>query len=166
MDCSLTCGACHGGAACDRFNGSCQGCEENYNSPLCAESTMHASEDGNVAIIPGSAAGVVVFIALVVAIVIFIVRRRRGAPTQPDAARTTTSVNHDNTNSGRVYPNMSVLSSDRPAARVSYVNSAMTSQYDYIDMREAASNYDKLEVYENKKDITNIYTDLKPTEKN
>nr|KAG5706353.1 hypothetical protein BaRGS_033114 [Batillaria attramentaria] len=38
--------------------------------------------------------------------------------------------------------------------------------YDYIDMREAASNYDKLEVYENKKDITNIYTDLKPTEKN
>ncbi|KAK7496663.1 hypothetical protein BaRGS_00012070, partial [Batillaria attramentaria] len=78
-------------------------------------STMNASEDGNVAIIAGSAAGVVVVIALVVAIVIFIVRRRRGAPTQPDATRTTTSVNHGDTNSGRVYQNMSVSSSDRSA---------------------------------------------------
>ncbi|KAK7485091.1 hypothetical protein BaRGS_00023631 [Batillaria attramentaria] len=158
--CSVSCTG-----TCDQNTGNCHGCRHpGVLLPLCDVFTGDdAATDGpSIPVIAGSAAGGVAVLVLVVVLLVFLIRRRSHR-REPDNALVVNSPDAASVQPNHVYQNVQETDSRPIRSSDTSEDTAMPQDTtgDYEDVGNDASTYDKLEIYENNKDITNVYTDLK-----
>ncbi|KAK7485094.1 hypothetical protein BaRGS_00023634 [Batillaria attramentaria] len=155
-NCSEKCGNCMNATDCLPDSGFCSnGCAEGFTGSRCTEvpTSASVSNDGpsRVALIVGSAAGGLALCTLIT-IVVIVVRRRHNLAVRADAPveREITPADHDYMN---IEPGRSPASKPQDNPGFEMAQGSSQSEHD-------ASIYESVEIYENVKGITNIYTSL------